>query len=216
MKIQPHMMIAALFVGAALYAGAAEPGRVFTNKVVTTPSVVYLRGFHGTAQRGPTCNVYSAWMILKYYRFRISPARLMKDAKDDEYKTSAYIARRMNDLGFEFICFTPRSSRDFAMIVKRSIDNGVPLQWGVDLKLSPIRAENKGKKLALGHARVITGYERKKGELTTIIYADSWGGRRNLKKRLPLRAAFEMTMSVSPIIPKDLDPETAELIRKPL
>ena len=156
-------------------------------------------------------------MILKYYRFRISPGRLMKDAKDDEYKTSAYISRRMNDLGFEFIYFTPRSSRDFAMIVKRSIDNGVPLQWGVDLKLSPIRAESKNKKkLTLGHARVITGYERKKGELTTIIYADSWGGRHNLKKRMPLREAFEMTMSVSPIIPRDLDAETAELIRKPL
>lgn len=212
-----------LYIALVLFLVCSAPGAertaenlVFTDKVVSTPSVVYLKGFHAVAQKGPTCNVYSAWMILKYYRYRITPAKLMKDAKDDEYKTSSYIARKMEENGFVFIPFSPRSSGDFAMIVKRSIDNGIPLQWGVDLKLSPLRAESKNKKFALGHARVITGYERKKGEVTKIIYADSWGSRRQLKKRIALREAFEMTMSVSPIIPKGLKKETADLIRKPL
>lgn len=214
-----HLSYIALALWSACFALAAGENtrtRVFTDKVVTTPSAVYLRGFHGAAQKGPTCNIYSAWMILKYYRCRITPTRLMRDAEDDEYKTSAYIADKLEELGFEFISFTPGSSGDFAKIVKRSIDNGIPLQWGVDLKLSPLKRENRSRKFSLGHARIITGYERKKGKLTRIIYADSWGGRRNLKKKLPLREAFEMTMSLNPVIPGDLDPKTAELIRAPL
>ena len=216
MKNTRYIALVLFLVCSAPGAERTAENLVFTDKVVSTPSVVYLKGFHAVAQKGPTCNVYSAWMILKYYRYRITPAKLMKDAKDDEYKTSSYIARKMEENGFVFIPFSPRSSGDFAMIVKRSIDNGIPLQWGVDLKLSPLRAESKNKKFALGHARVITVYERKKGEVTKIIYADSWGSRRQLKKRIALREAFEMTMSVSPIIPKGLKKETADLIRKPL
>ena len=57
MKLLPYIVLSLCVFCSAPDAGAANAGRVFTNKVAVTPSVVYLRGFHGKSQKGPTCNV---------------------------------------------------------------------------------------------------------------------------------------------------------------
>ena len=169
MKNFSFAILCMLFACAALAAAETtkSPGRVFTHKVVRTTSVVRLRGFRPTAQKGPTCNVYSAWMILHYYKVHTSAQRLKRDADGDEYKTSAYIARKMKELGFEFLTFRPQNASEMAKIVQVSIDNGIPIQWGVDLNFSPLKKERKGKSKSKGHARLIIGYERRKGEISS-------------------------------------------------
>ena len=220
MKNHVSAMLLTLFACAALAAAEARPGRVFTHKVVRTPSVVRLRGFRPTAQKGPTCNVYSAWMILHYYKVHTSAQRLKRDADGDEYKTSAYIAKKMNELGFEFLTFRPQNASEMAKIIKVSIDNGIPIQWGVNLSFSPFKKErgskNEKKNKSKGHARLIVGYELKKGEIVNLLYADSWGGYHNLRKRMDLDSAVIATMDMHPIFPKDLDAKTAALLRNPL
>ena len=121
----------------ALFAGIGENaprGRRFDHKVVKYPSLVYLKGFHSATQQGPTCNVYSAWMILRYYKFHITPNQVKKGAKNGEYKTSKFIEDKLDMVNFCFLHYHPRQGTDFAQVVKTCIDNGIPLQWGVNLK----------------------------------------------------------------------------------
>ena len=185
-------------------------GRVFTDRVVSTPSLVHLRGMHSASQRGPTCNVYSMWMILHYYRYRITPTQIKKGAKDGAYKTSKFIEEKLASYDFVFLHYIPKQPGDFADVVKACIDNGIPLQWGVMIKYSPGSKARPNDPVG-GHARVIWGYERdrRSGEVTKIIYGDSWG-KGNLRKKMKVEDACQMTMSMHPVFPRDLDPLVAE------
>lgn len=209
-----HWRTTSIFVlalGLASAFGAAKtPGGhlTFADRVVRSPSVVYLKGFHTATQRGPTCNVYSAWMILRYYKYHINPGQVRKGSYDGSYKTSQFIADKMSSLGFRFLAYIPKQSTDFADVVRTCIDNGIPLQWGVNLKYAPgVRARRNGTTRDAGHARVIWGYERdrRSGEMKKIIFADPWG-RGALRQRVDIDEACHMTMSMHPIFPKDTDP----------
>jgi len=196
----------------ALGAAGAEDtsgGRTFYHKVVERPTVVHLKGFHAAVQKGPTCNVYSTWMILRYYKHHITPAQIKKSAVGDEYKTSKFIEERLREEDFCFLVYHPKQGTDFADVVKTCIDNGIPLQWGVNLKYAPYAKASPSNPLRdAGHARVIWGYERDRrdGRMTKIIYGDSWG-KGHLRKKVEVDEACHMTMSMSPIFPKDTDPE---------
>jgi hypothetical protein len=211
--IDMHRRITAIVATVlALCAGGADtpPGsRNFADRVVERPSVVYLKGFHAATQRGPTCNVYSTWMILRYYKHRITPSQIKKGAVGNEYKTSKFIEEKLREEDFCFLIYHPKQGTDFADVVKTCIDNGIPMQWGVNLKYAPDADASPSNPLRdAGHARVIWGYERdrKSGRMTKIIYGDSWG-RGHLRKKVEVDEACHMTMSMSPIFPKDTDPK---------
>lgn len=192
-------------------------GRNFSDRVVTSPSVVYLKGFHTATQRGPTCNVYSTWMILRYYKFHITPGQIKKGAKNGEYKTSKFIEEKLEAVNFSFLVYHPKQGTDFGDVVKVCIDNGIPLQWGVNLKYAPNAKAPKRNARDAGHARVIWGYERNRrtGEVKKIIFADSWG-RKALRQKIDVDEACHMTMSMSPVFPHDTDREVvAKLLAIP-
>lgn len=206
----------------ALPAGAEEKkapaGRRFDRRVVKYPSLVFLKGFHSATQQGPTCNVYSTWMILRYYKYHITPGQIKKGAKNGEYKTSRFIEDKLDMVNFCFLAYYPKQGTDFGEVVRTCIDNGIPLQWGVNLKYAP---KAKVRRLSTtrdaGHARVIWGYERdrKTGEVTGIVFADSWG-RNKLRQKVDVDEACHMTMSMHPIFPRDTDPEVvAKLLAIP-
>ena len=208
-----------LTIALAAAAAAHCAGRNFADRVISNPSAVYLKGMHTAEQKGPTCNVYSTWMILRYYKYHIKPGQVKKGSYDGSYKTSKFIADKLDTLNFSFLAYHPKQGTDFAEVVKTCIDNGIPLQWGVNLNFAPdvksrrsVRQNGGG-----GHARVIWGYERdrRSGEILRIIFADSWGGK-HLRKRMEIDEACHMTMSMHPIYPKDTDPEVvAKLLAIP-
>ena len=206
------MTISALVLALTLTAGAEETrsgGRTFYHRVAQSPSVVHLKGFHPASQQGPTCNVYSTWMIMRYYKVHITPGKIKKGAKNGEYKTSAFIAEKLDTVDFDFFCYYPKQGTDFGEVVKTCIDCGVPLQWGCNLKYGPkVKARRLSRSRDAGHARVIWGYERdrKTGAVTKIIFADSWGAKK-LRQKMDVDEACHMTMSMHPILPKDTDPE---------
>ena len=183
-------------------------GRRFDRKVSKSPSVVYLKGFNSATQKGPTCNVYSMWMILRYYKLHITPAKIQKGAKNGEYKTSAFIEDKLDTVNFSFLHYYPKQGTDFGDVVKTCIDNGIPLQWGCNLRYAPNAKASRLRVLRDGgHARVIWGYERNRrtGEVTGIIFADSWGYKK-LRQKMEVDEACHMTMSMHPVFPKDTDP----------
>ena len=108
-------------------------------------------------------------------------------------------------MNFCFLVYHPKQGTDFADVVKVCIDNGIPLQWGVNLKYAPGAKVRRNTRDG-GHARVIWGYERHKrtGEIKKVIYADSWGAGA-LRKLVKVDDAWHMTMSMSPVFPRDTD-----------
>ena len=199
--------MAAVLVLAAAAGEQPAGGRTFAHRVAKSPSVVYLKGFHSATQKGPTCNVYSTWMILRYYKFHVTPSQIKHGAKKGEYKTSKFIEEKLDAMNFCFLVYHPKQGTDFADVVKVCIDNGIPLQWGVNLKYAPNAKAPRRNSRDAGHARVIWGYERdrRSGEMKKIIFADPWG-RGALRQRVDIDEACHMTMSMHPIFPKDTDP----------
>ena len=218
MRLWMTIIFAALSVLPAAAADKKTGGRRFDHKVSDSPSVVYLKGFHSATQRGPTCNVYSMWMILRYYKFHITPKQIQKGAKNGEYATSSFIEDKLDAVNFCFLVYHPKQGTDFARVVKVCIDNGIPLQWGVNFRYAPNARVRGGRPSRdAGHARVIWGYERNRrtGELTKIIFADSWGSKK-LRQKLDIDEACHMTMSMHPVFPRDTDPEVvAKLLAIP-
>ena len=178
-------------------------GLTFTQNVQRTRNRVSLKKFRSTSQKGETCNVYSTIMILHYFRCYIMPRDLKRDGEGYKYKYSAFIAKKLEKYGFDYLMLRTRNISAFADMVKRSIDNGIPIHWMVDMSLSPIEEERS----PTHHARVIIGYFHKNGKLTDVFYADSWG-RSNLHKKMDLASAYRMTTSLNFILPKNLDKET--------
>lgn len=74
------------------------------------------------------------------------------------------------------------------------IDEGVPVGWC--LQLGMFKEENLPQAYG-GHMRLITGYNKKTGEL---IYTDSWGAGHG-KKRMPAADAFCMTSALVALPP---------------
>lgn len=174
-------------------------GRTYTHNVRRTKGRVSLKGFRPIAQKGPTCLRYSTVMILRYFHCNVIPR---------EFKGGKIIDDVLDRYGFKSISLVQplKNQTLFANSVKKAIDNGIPIQWGVNLKLSPIAIERAGN----GHARVITGYLHQNGVLTGIIYADSWGKSKNLNKEMSINTAYRMSHGLRLIYPKDLDKKTED------
>jgi len=81
--------------------------------------------------------------------------------------------------------------------IRRYVDGGAPLIWGVTLGILPEQGipQNAG-----GHLRLIIGYNSRTRE---IIYSDSWGQGHELK-RMPLDHAFTITTSLHSLEPRGL------------
>lgn len=74
----------------------------------------------------------------------------------------------------------------FQREIARSIDEGIPLLWSVNLGLVP---EKNIPQYAGGHMRLIIGYDPKKNE---ILYSDSWGYGHE-EKRMSFEDAWTIT-----------------------
>jgi len=77
----------------------------------------------------------------------------------------------------------------FMKDIRRNIDAGMPLLWGVTLGMYP---EADLPQTQGGHMRLIIGYNDKKAE---ILYSDSWGQGHELK-RMPSEWAWTITHSL--------------------
>lgn len=168
-------------------------GRTFTHNVQRTKGKVSLKGFRPITQKGPTCEIYSTVMILRYFQCNVIPR---------EFKNG--IGDRLRHYRFKYFRPALINKIQFEKIVKRTIDRGIPLKWGVNLRYSPIALERQGG----NHARVITGYLHQNNVLTGIIYADSWGKSKNLNKQMDITSAYRMSKDLELIYPQDLDEET--------
>ncbi len=83
--------------------------------------------------------------------------------------------------------------------LKEYINAGIPILWSVFMGFDP------EERCAEGHMRLIVGYWEKAGEITRIIYRDSWG-RRADKKEMDFDNAVIMTMGMYVIIPSAVAP----------
>lgn len=82
----------------------------------------------------------------------------------------------------------------FQREIQRSIDEGIPVIWTVQMGL----VEERGMAQARGgHARLIIGYNPKTKE---VIYSDSWGAGHE-QKRMSMDDAWTMTMGLQAIQP---------------
>ena len=179
-------------------------GRTFTHNVQLTRNKVFLKGFRPITQKGSTCNIYTAIMILRYYHYNMLPRDLKRGAQGHEYSSSNFIKKKLEKNGFDTLLLEPQNKLLFASVIKKAIDNGIPVQWYVNLRLSPVAEERQGD----GHARVITGYVHNNSVLTEIIYADSWGRSKNMNKHMTIMSAYKMSDGLHLIFPKDLDKKT--------
>lgn len=82
----------------------------------------------------------------------------------------------------------------FQRDIVRSIDEGIPLLWSVNLGMVP---EGDLKQYRGGHMRLIIGYNTAKNE---VIYSDSWGPGHE-QKRMLLEDAWVITMGLSSLQP---------------
>ena len=89
-------------------------------------------------------------------------------------------------------------SRDaFREDLKRSIDAGAPLAWGVMLgKIT----ETPPLRMSGGHMRLIIGYNDRSGE---VLYSDTWG-RGHEQKRMSLDDAWAITMGLYTVHPNNV------------
>lgn len=82
----------------------------------------------------------------------------------------------------------PVPDKAFLNIIKRNIDNGIPLLWSLDLGLYPeepaISEQANG-----GHMRLIIGYNEKSQR---ILFSDSWGAGHE-KKSMQMPDAYRAT-----------------------
>ncbi len=87
--------------------------------------------------------------------------------------------------------------KKLADAVECHVNAGLPLSWGVFMNFDP-NDHSDG-----GHWRIICGYKKQNGEITEIIYRDSWGAVEKLK-RVTLLEAGAMTKELYSIAPKTI------------
>lgn len=78
----------------------------------------------------------------------------------------------------EYYVGKPVDERKFLKEIKNSIDDGLPLLWGLALGRFPERP-NLSPQTSGGHMRLIVGYNEEDGD---IIFSDSWGAGHEHKK----------------------------------
>lgn len=83
----------------------------------------------------------------------------------------------------------------FQREIQRSIDDGIPLLWSVQIGFVPEKGIPAG--AFGGHMRLIIGYDLKTNE---ILYSDSWG-RGHEEKRMPFDDAWTITDGLATIQP---------------
>jgi hypothetical protein len=80
---------------------------------------------------------------------------------------------------------------DFQKIVRKSIDEGVPVLWGLEVgrfdEDPPLQVQTSG-----GHMRMIIGYNEDTGK---IIFSDSWGAGHEFKT-MDASEAYQATLGV--------------------
>lgn len=145
------------------------------------------------------CVVASAQRVFEYYGLGIDMHQIAEIAgSDPKQGTSSYeMAKELDEIDYRFktrlevialasyrdqLVKVKQSSdgyqsggdfepQDFMKAIKSSIDEGVPLLWGLELGLFPespdLKPQTEG-----GHMRTIIGYHEKKD---LVIFSDSWG-----------------------------------------
>jgi hypothetical protein len=90
----------------------------------------------------------------------------------------------------------PFSEDQFLKVIQRSVDDGIPLLWGLTLGEFPeepaISPQTAG-----GHMRLIIGYNDKTGR---ILFTDSWGAGHELK-RMEVSHAYEASHGLFTMTP---------------
>ena len=151
------------------------------------------------------CVVASAQRVFEYYGVGIDMHQIAEIAGSDPNRgTSSYqMATELDEIDYRFktrlevlamtssrggLSEVKQSSdgyrvgndfepRDFVKDLKSSIDEGVPLLWGLELGKYP-ETPNLNPQTSGGHMRTIIGYQEKKG---LVIFTDSWGAGHEFK-----------------------------------
>lgn len=90
--------------------------------------------------------------------------------------------------------------KNFLGDIARTIDQGVPLLWGV--QLGKVEEKELPKQIGGGHMRLIVGYNPKTPE---VLFSDSWGPGHELK-RMALDDAWTITCALYLIEPRRTTP----------
>lgn len=91
-----------------------------------------------------------------------------------------------------------RANSDWLPIIRKYIDDGIPLMWSVEMGIVPEPGLPYGYGKGGGHMRLIIGYNNKSKE---IIYSDSWGAGHE-HKRMKVRDAARISWSLHAMLPK--------------
>ncbi|MGJ8726529.1 MAG: C39 family peptidase [Roseibacillus sp.] len=151
------------------------------------------------------CVVASAQRVFEYYGVGIDMHQIAEIAGSDPSRgTSSYqMAKELDEIDYRFktrlevlamissrrqLSEIKQSSdgyrvgkamdlRGYIKDIKSSIDEGVPLLWGLQLGRFP-ETPNLNPQTEGGHMRTIIGYQEKKG---LVIFSDSWGAGHEFK-----------------------------------
>lgn len=91
------------------------------------------------------------------------------------------------------------SQRQFASVIKESIDKGMPLLWALQLgqfpEVPPLPGDGQ---MAGGHMRLVIGYNAEKNE---VLFTDSWGAGHELKRMVEVDA-YDATLGLYSMSPR--------------
>ena len=131
-------------------------------------------------------------------------AQLFKtDAQQGTYESMMYagltgISKKFNFRLVSHPCVgSNQTNNDWLPIIRRSIDDGIPLIWGVQLGIVKEAGIPNGYGEDSGHMRLIIGYNNHSKE---ILYTDSWGAGHELK-RMSVRDAAKISFSLYTLVP---------------
>jgi hypothetical protein len=85
----------------------------------------------------------------------------------------------------------PVERTEFLKLVKRYVDQGIPLLWGMELGVHP-EEPNTAQQNGGAHMRLITGYNEK---TSRIFFTDSWGAGHE-RKAIRLAHAEDITFGL--------------------
>lgn len=153
-----------------------------------------------TSRLGVKIKTIYSWDVTEILDIIKDYNREAKKAKVDELRTG-----NMIDVQELLSKVDPKVYRDarlkkttdfgkFQREIVRSIDEGIPLLWSVNLGLVP---EKNIPQYAGGHMRLIIGYDPKKNE---ILYSDSWGYGHE-EKRMSFEDAWTITSGLHRLEP---------------
>ena len=172
----------------------------YTSEMMKNFSSEKLKGFKIKKLYGMT--VSESEELFKEYlsSSRLSKSKSKKFSKIMENKDFADAINAM-DPKIVFEVFPPvrtKLNKLFPELIKKYIDNGIPLLWSVIMNFDP---DNRTDGF---HMRIMAGYYTdKSGSITEIVYLDPWSSNKNSEK-VNINEATAMTMEFFAVLPENI------------